>query len=130
MKARQVVIVVGMLVGGLTTAAIDDGLGTGLTVVFLLVAPAIAFAMPLRGVDPLARIVLALTAAVVINALVAEVMVATNTWSIEGGVAAVGVISAVIWLTTSATSALSVASADTRREIVANTQNDRKDVTS
>ncbi|MGH4021364.1 MAG: hypothetical protein ACRDT0_19470 [Pseudonocardiaceae bacterium] len=101
MRAQHVVAL-GMLAVGFTLAAgfalVDggDGLVAGFTVAFLAVAPAIAVAMPLRGLDPLARTVLALAAAAVVNALVAEAMLATDTWSIPGGVAAVGVVSAVV----------------------------------
>jgi hypothetical protein len=65
---------------------------------FLLVAPALPAAVLWRVVDPLARLVLAGTAAVVVDAVVAEVMLATASWSLPGGRTAVAVISAVMWI--------------------------------
>jgi hypothetical protein len=76
-------------------------MSVGLAVVFLIAAPAIALAAPLRGLDILGRTIVALAGAVVVSGLVAVGMAATSTWSIAGGVAAVGVISAIIWLSIS-----------------------------
>ena len=126
MKAQQVLSIlaaVGTLLGGCILALGGDGLGAGVTFAFLIAAPATAVAVSLRGMDPLARIVLALAAALVVNALVAELMLAVDRWSIPGGVVAVGVISAVMWLATSATSVWSTASADSRREVIAHAEN-------
>lgn len=92
-----------VLVAGILAVA-GAGLAPVVTAAFLVVAPAAAVAVPLRGFEPLARIVLALAAAAVVDALVAEAMLATGTWSIPGGVAAVGAISAVTWITISAVS--------------------------
>lgn len=94
----NLVAALGMLLVGLLLAAGGEGLPAVVTGVFLVAAPATAVAVPPRGLDPLARTLLALIAAVVINALVAEAMVATGRWSTTGGVAAVGVISMVIRL--------------------------------
>ena len=65
---------------------------------FLLVAPAIPAAVLWRAVDPLARLVLAGAAAVIVDAVVAEVMLATGTWSLPTGLAAVAVVCALMWL--------------------------------
>ena len=65
---------------------------------FLLVAPAVPAAVLWRAVDPLARLVLAGTAAVVVDAAVAEVMLAAASWSLPGGRTAVAVISALLWV--------------------------------
>jgi len=65
---------------------------------FLLVAPAIPAAVLWRAVDPLGRLVLAGGAVVVVDAVVAEVMLATGTWSLPNGTTAVALLSALIWL--------------------------------
>lgn len=86
----------------------------GVITAFLLAAPAMAVAVPLSVLKPLERILVAMATAAIINAGVAEAMLATDKWSIRGGVAAVGVISAAVWLTISAIST-SVKTADTKR---------------
>lgn len=88
---------VGALLAGCVLALGGNSLGATVTFGFLLVAPAGAVAASLTGLDPLARIVLALVAAVVLNALVAETMLIFDSWSLRGGVVAVGALSAVIW---------------------------------
>lgn len=65
---------------------------------FLLVAPAVPAGMLWRAVDPPARLVLAGVAAVVVDAVVAEVMLATGTWSLPNGITAVAVVSALMWV--------------------------------
>lgn len=83
------------LVLGLLLLPDHNGRGA-VTLLFLLAAPAMSVFVPLRGVDPLARTVLAGTAALVVNAGVAEVMLATGTWSVTWGVLAVALISMVM----------------------------------
>ncbi|MDQ4104540.1 MAG: hypothetical protein M3186_12815 [Actinomycetota bacterium] len=107
-RLASIVGVQGVLAVGLVLLPGGDAMGTGATIAFLIAAPAAAMAMGLRGVDPLARIVIALAAAAVVNTLVAEAMVATGTWSIPGGVGAVGVISVGIGLAAGAGTTLSV----------------------
>lgn len=107
-----------------------DATRTGVTIAFLIAAPAMAIAMGLRGIDPSARIVIALAAAAVVNALVAEAMLATGRWSIPGGVGAVGMISVGIGFAAGAASSLSVLSASIRRVAVAHADNERTDCTS
>lgn len=97
-RLASIVGVQGVLAVGLVLLPGVDATGTGVTIAFLIAAPAVAMAMGLHGVDPLARIVIALATAAVVNTLVAEIMLATGTWSIPGGVAAVGVISVGIGL--------------------------------
>jgi hypothetical protein len=65
---------------------------------FLLVAPAAALSGNLRGLEPFARLVASSAGAVVIDLLVAEIMLATHMWSVRGGVAAVAVISSLLFL--------------------------------
>lgn len=106
MRAEQVAGIlagIGALLGGCVLALAGDSLGAAVTFVFLLTAPASAVAASLTGVDPLARTVLAVVAAVVLNALVAETMLIIDSWSIRGGVVAVGALSAVIWFASGAT---------------------------
>jgi hypothetical protein len=65
---------------------------------FLLVAPAVPAAVLWRAVDRPARFVLAGASAVVVDAVVAEVMLATGTWSLSTGMVAVAVVCALMWL--------------------------------
>ncbi|MGH4007097.1 MAG: hypothetical protein ACRDTH_02825 [Pseudonocardiaceae bacterium] len=106
-----------------------DATRTGVTIAFLIAAPATAIAMGLRGIDPLGRMVIALATAAVVNTLVAQTMLVTGMWSIAGGVAAVGVISAGIGLATGTSTSSSVLSADVRRAAVAHADNERADCT-
>ncbi|MEU0004753.1 hypothetical protein ABZ079_10740 [Streptomyces sp. NPDC006314] len=63
------------------------------TLFFLLMAPAMAIAAALRGLDPFGRALCALAGAVVVNMLVAQGMLAVHRWSVRGGVVAVTVLS-------------------------------------
>jgi hypothetical protein len=69
-----------------------------LTLFFLLAAPALAVGAALRGLDPFGRIVTSVAAAVALDLLVAQGMLATHRWSVRGGVVAVTVISSSILL--------------------------------
>jgi hypothetical protein len=66
-----------------------------LVLIFLLVAPAAAIAGLLDRFDGLARLIIAGTAAIVINFLVAEIMLAAGLWSPRGSVIVVTVITVV-----------------------------------
>ncbi|MFF3379471.1 hypothetical protein ACFYXF_41765 [Streptomyces sp. NPDC002680] len=68
------------------------------TLFFLLAAPAVAVGAALRGLEPFGRIVTSVAAAVALDLLVAQGMLATHQWSIRGGVVAVTVISSLILL--------------------------------
>jgi hypothetical protein len=70
----------------------------GLTAAFVLAAPALAVALPLRTLDPLARAVVALGAAATVDTLVAETMLVAHAWSTRNGLIAVGVLSALLFL--------------------------------
>jgi hypothetical protein len=61
-------------------------------VLFLLGSPALALYLRLRSEDALSAFIIAGTAAVVVNAVVAEVMVTTGMWSISVGAVAIAVI--------------------------------------
>ncbi|ELP62710.1 hypothetical protein ACKI1I_09310 [Streptomyces turgidiscabies] len=68
------------------------------TLFFLLAAPAAAVGTALRGLDPFGRIVTSVAAAVALDLLVAQGMLATHRWSVRGGVVTVTVISSLILL--------------------------------
>ncbi|MEU8891794.1 hypothetical protein [Streptomyces sp. NPDC048442] len=70
------------------------------TVVFMVVAPGAAVAMWLRALDPLGRTVASAAAALALNLLVAQAMLAMHLWSFRGGIAAVAGISALLFLLT------------------------------
>lgn len=63
---------------------------------FLFSAPAAAIAAVLRGLDPFARVLVAVAGAVVVDMLVAQGMLAVHRWSVDGGIIAVAAISWVI----------------------------------
>lgn len=65
---------------------------------FLLAAPGSALSPWLRGLDGWARVVACGSAALAVNLLVAQVMLALHVWSIRGGVAAVGALSVLVFL--------------------------------
>jgi hypothetical protein len=64
----------------------------------VLAAPALAVALPLRTLDPLARAVVALGAAATVDTLVAETMLVAGVWSTRNGLIAVGALSALLLL--------------------------------
>ncbi|MCX5202204.1 hypothetical protein OG897_12175 [Streptomyces sp. NBC_00237] len=68
--------------------------------VFMVVTPGLAVAHGLRGLEPLGRAVASSAAALALNLLVAQAMLAMHLWSIRGGVAAVAGISALLFLLT------------------------------
>ncbi|MEU1010565.1 hypothetical protein [Streptomyces sp. NPDC005890] len=63
------------------------------TLFFLLMAPAVAIAAALRGLNPLGRAVTAVAGAIVVDMLVAQGLLAVHRWSVRGGVAAVAGVS-------------------------------------
>ncbi len=94
-------LIVGVLAAGAVGAALALAGITGparapLVLIFLASAPALAVASLLGPLDRLAKVVIAGTSAIVINFAVAETMIAAGTWSPDVGVAAVGVVSALI----------------------------------
>jgi hypothetical protein len=78
--------------------AVSADPGRPWSVAFLLIAPAAPAAVLWRAVDLWVRLVLAGAVAVIVDGLVAEVMLVTQTWSLSGGIAAVAVISALLWI--------------------------------
>ncbi|MFV8131075.1 hypothetical protein [Streptomyces syringium] len=82
----------------LALADIGSPLRAPLTLFFLVMAPAGAVAAALRGLDPLSRSVVAAGGAVAIDLLVAQTMLALHSWSVRGGVAAVAIVSLLLFL--------------------------------
>ena len=91
----------GSLAAGAVGAALAiAGAGTPLRLplllLFLVLAPALAVSSWLTGIDLAARVLIAGTAAVVVNFGVAETMIVCGVWSPRAGVAAVALLSALI----------------------------------
>jgi CHASE2 domain-containing sensor protein len=91
----------GILVAGsagalLALAGINSAARGPLVLIFLLAAPGLAVASLLRRLDPGARTVVAVTAAIAVNVLVAETMLAAGAWSPLAGLLAIAAISAVM----------------------------------
>ncbi|WP_260334804.1 hypothetical protein [Streptomyces beigongshangae] len=82
----------------LALADVESPLRAPFTLFFLLAAPAAAVAATLRGMEPFGRTVASLSAAVVIDLLVAQGMLTMHKWSVPGGIAAVTALSALILL--------------------------------
>jgi len=89
---------VGAVGAVLAMADISSPVRAPFTFFFLVVAPAAALASVLRGIDPLSRAVVAIGAAMVVDVLVAQGMLALHLWSIRGGVGVVAAVSAVLFL--------------------------------
>ncbi|MFF3487032.1 hypothetical protein ACFYXC_27685 [Streptomyces sp. NPDC002701] len=97
-----------LLAGAATTIAgvgavlalvdVDSPLRAPFTLFFLLAAPAAAVAAALRGLEPFGRLVASVSAAVAVNLLVAQGMLAVHRWSVPGGIAAVAALSSLILL--------------------------------
>jgi len=85
-------VVAGSVTAILAVANVDTPVRAPLVVIFLLAAPAAAIAGLLDRFDPLARLVMAGAAAVVINFLVAEIMLAAGLWSVRASVIVIIVI--------------------------------------
>ncbi|WP_428955678.1 hypothetical protein [Streptomyces sp. cg35] len=92
----------GVVAGGaglvLALSGAQSPLRGPLTLFFLLAAPGAAFAAALRGFDPWARCLVSAAGAIAVVMLVAQGMLATHHWSVDGGVIAVGASSALAFL--------------------------------
>ena len=92
----------GAVAGGagllLALSGADTPLRGPLALFFLLAAPGAAFAAALRGLDPWARTLASAAGAVAVVMLVAQGMLAVHRWSVNGGVIAVGALSASAFL--------------------------------
>ncbi|MEU5346667.1 MULTISPECIES: hypothetical protein [unclassified Streptomyces] len=77
---------------------VDSPLRAPFALFFLLAAPGTAVGIALRGMEPFGRTVASLSAAVALNLLVAQGMLAVHRWSVRGGIAAVAALSSLILL--------------------------------
>ncbi|WP_189390050.1 hypothetical protein [Streptomyces sp. SDr-06] len=82
----------------LAFADLDSPLRAPLTLLYLVAAPAEAALFTLRRLEPLARMMASISGAVLINLLTAESMAGLHLWSTRNGIAAVGVISLLLFL--------------------------------
>ncbi|MFF7843646.1 hypothetical protein ACFZC6_33345 [Streptomyces ossamyceticus] len=82
----------------LAFADADSVLRGPFTLFFLLVAPGAATGAALRGLELFGRVVASVAGAIAVNLLVAQGMIATHSWSVPGGIAAVTVISSLVLL--------------------------------
>ncbi len=89
-------IAAGLAGAVLAVAGISTPLRVPLVLIFLAAVPALAVASLLPGLDGLAKVVAAGTAAIVIDMGVAEVQVAAGTWSPRMGLVAVALISVML----------------------------------
>lgn len=80
----------------LAFAGVDTPVRVPLVVLFLTAAPAVAVASLLPGLDPFSRLMVAVAAALVINVVVAEAMLAADFWSLQAGLAIVALISVML----------------------------------
>ncbi|WP_338120087.1 hypothetical protein [Streptomyces sporangiiformans] len=77
---------------------VNSPLRAPFTLFFLLAAPGTAVAAALRGLEPFGRTVASLAAAIAVNLLVAQGMLAVHRWSVRGGIVAVAALSSLILL--------------------------------
>lgn len=89
-------VAVGGVGAACTLAGVEQAVVGALTLVFLAIAPGAA-AVALVDGDRIARTVVAVSGAIVVNAVVAQTMLLLGMWSPRGGVAAVGAVSAAIF---------------------------------
>jgi hypothetical protein len=87
------VLAAGAIGVALELARVDSPARRPLVLLFLVAAPALAFAGLMRGADGFARLIVGGTAAIVVNSLVAIVMLTAGVWSARAGLLAVAVIS-------------------------------------
>jgi hypothetical protein len=80
----------------LTLSGVRSPVTGPLTLVFLLLAPAVCVAAMLTDLDPLGRAIVAGAAGLVLSAGIAEIMLVTSHWSPRHGVAAVGAVCVVL----------------------------------
>jgi hypothetical protein len=90
------VIGAGLCGAGLALAGVSSPLRSPLVLLFLATAPTLGMAGLLRDLDLFARIFIACVAMLVIDAGVAETMLAAGLWSPRGGLVAIMTISALL----------------------------------
>jgi hypothetical protein len=91
------VVIAAALAGAVLAAAdVQTPARVPLALLFLLAAPGLAVAALLGGIDALGKVVIAGSAALVIDMAIAESMIATRTWSPRLGIALIALVSVVI----------------------------------
>ena len=88
--------VAGVTGAALTLAGVRSPVTGPLTLVFVLVTPAVCVALLLPGLDALARTIVAGVAAVALAGSIAEVMLVTSGWSPAGGIVATAIACAAL----------------------------------
>jgi peptidoglycan/LPS O-acetylase OafA/YrhL len=89
----------GVIGAALTVAGVRSPVTGPLTLLFLLLTPAVCVALLLAGLDPLARAIVAGAAALALATAIAEVMLVASAWSPRAGVIVVGIACGVLALT-------------------------------
>jgi hypothetical protein len=77
---------------------VNSPLRAPFTLFFLLAAPGTAVAAALRGLEPFGRTLASVAAAIAVNLLVAQGMLAVHRWSVRGGIVTVAALSSLILL--------------------------------
>ncbi|HEX6932025.1 MAG TPA: hypothetical protein VF162_07780 [Streptosporangiaceae bacterium] len=91
------VVIAAALAGAvLAVAGVQTPARVPLALLFLLAAPGLAVAVLFGGIDALGRVVIAGSAALVIDMAIAESMIATGTWSLRLGIVLVALVSVVL----------------------------------
>ena len=98
---RALLLLGALVIAGVTGAVLTlTGVrspATGpLTLLFVLVTPAVFVGLLLGGLDALARAIVAGSAAVALAASIAEVMLVTSGWSPDGGIVATAIACALL----------------------------------
>jgi hypothetical protein len=92
-------LAVGVIGAALTVSGVRSPVTGPLTLLFLLLTPAVCVALLLTGLEPLARAIVAGAAALALASAIAEVMLVASAWSPRAGVIVVGIACAVLALT-------------------------------
>src|SRR3954468_19526260 len=85
-------VVAGVTGAALTLAGVSSPATGPLTLLFVLLTPAVCVGLLLRDLDPAARAIVAGASSVVLAASVGEVMLVTTGWSTNGGIVATAII--------------------------------------
>ena len=89
------VLVFGVVTIGVAAANLQSPARPALVLLFLIFGPSIAIGGLLRGFDPLARVVLAVSSCLVLLTLTAMIMVVGGFWNPTAGLLAVEILTAV-----------------------------------
>jgi thioredoxin reductase len=99
--AKDLVVAAGTLIGGICVAACVEMHWPANHLIFIsfaLLAPAVAIFRLLPSVPLAPALLIAAAGAAAINGLIAQAMLAADVWSRPGGIIAVGVSAALLWL--------------------------------